>query len=158
MLPAQGRQEKMTVRFRGPPNVGRWLPLGELPNCRIRVQSAAGAVATEKSGECRFFFVGALEKSMKRMLYGAAALAAIAVAPGVASAQYYGYYAPQPYYGAPVYQAYPAAPYYATGYPVYNVPPGYMAPSMAPSVDWGQASASSHGTTVWGTSNTYPGY
>ena len=95
---------------------------------------------------------------MKRVLFGAAALAAVAVAPGLASAQYYGYYAPQPYYGAPAYQPYAAYPAYAGGPGFYNVPPGYVAPSMAPSVDWGQASASSHGTTVWGTSNTYPGY
>jgi|GraSoiStandDraft_45_1057281.scaffolds.fasta_scaffold437972_2 hypothetical protein len=96
---------------------------------------------------------------MKRVLYGAAALAAIALAPAVASAQYYGYYAPQPYYGysAPAYYQ-PYTPYaYGTGF--YNVPPGYVAPSMSPGVDWGQATASSHGTTVWGTSNTYyPGY
>ncbi|HEX3537842.1 MAG TPA: hypothetical protein VHU15_13860 [Stellaceae bacterium] len=93
---------------------------------------------------------------MKRVLYGAAALAAVALAPGLASAQYYGYYAPQPYYGysAPAYYQ-PYAPYAYGGMPFYNVPPGYVAPSMAPGADWGQATASSHGTTVWGTSNTY---
>ena len=96
---------------------------------------------------------------MKRVLFGAAALVAVAVAPGLASAQYYGYYAPQPYYGAPTYYQ-PYTPYAYTGGPgFYNVPPGYVAPSMSPGVDWGQASASSHGTTVWGTSNSYyPGY
>jgi hypothetical protein len=79
---------------------------------------------------------------MKRILYGAATLAAVAIAPGLASAQSYGYYAPPPYYTAPAYQSYPAYPYYSGGF--YNVPPGYVAPSMAPSADWGRASASSH--------------
>ena len=37
---------------------------------------------------------------MKRILYGAAALAAVAIAPGLASAQSFGYYPPQPYYPA----------------------------------------------------------
>jgi hypothetical protein len=87
---------------------------------------------------------------MKRALYGTAALAAIALAPAAASAQYYGYY-PSPYYGAPAY--YQTYPYYPTGYPLDYVPPGYVMPSMSPGVDYGQASASSHGPP-WG----YPGH
>jgi len=86
---------------------------------------------------------------MKRVMYGTAALAAITLAPAVASAQYYSYYA-SPYYGAPVYyQTYPAYPYYPTGYPIYNVPPGYLMPGMGPGINYGQASASSHGPP-WG--------
>lgn len=93
---------------------------------------------------------------MRKVLFGAVALAAVAVAPGLASAQYYTYYAPPPHYDAPVYyQPYAPYPTYTGGMPFYNVPPGYLAPSMAPAVDWGQASASSHGTTVWGTSTSY---
>src|ERR1051326_2273246 len=82
--------------------------------------------------------------SMKRLLYGTAALAVIALAPAVASAQYYGYYPPQPYYGAPVYPAYSSYPAYPGGFPAYNVPPGYVAPSAPGAVNYGQASASSH--------------
>ena len=92
---------------------------------------------------------------MKQLLYGTAIAAVMALAPGLAFAQYYGYVAPQPYYGAPAYPAY-AAPAYPTGYPIYNVPPGYVAPSATAAVNYGQASASSHGTNAWGQSNTYP--
>jgi hypothetical protein len=90
---------------------------------------------------------------MNRIVFGAAAVAAVALAPGLASAQYYGYYAPQPYYGAPVYTAAPAPyPAYAppSGYYGSSMPYGYNAPApytwgSFPEINRGQASASAHG-------------
>jgi hypothetical protein len=83
------------------------------------------------------------------MLCGAVIATAAALAPGLALAQYAGYGAPQPYYGAP--QPYYGAPAYqpyaanAVPFPmVAAVPPGYVSPGIYPSVDIGQASASSH--------------
>lgn len=89
---------------------------------------------------------------MTRVLYGAAA-AALALAPAMASAQYYGSYPAQPYYGAPAYAAAaPAYPAYtqSNGYYGSSVPYGYNAPApytwgSFPSVNMGQASASAHG-------------
>jgi hypothetical protein len=86
---------------------------------------------------------------MKRMLYGAVVATAAALAPGLALAQYVGYGAPQPYYGAPSYYGAPAyQPYAANSVPfpmVAAVPPGYVSPGFYPGVDIGQASASTHG-------------
>ena len=86
---------------------------------------------------------------MKRMLYGVVVAAAAVLAPGLAFAQYVGYEAPQPYYGAPqpTYGAPANQPYAANGVPfpmVAAVPPGYVSRGLYPSVDIGQASASSH--------------
>ena len=79
---------------------------------------------------------------MRKELMGATAslVCLLTALPATLYAQ--GYYAPAPYYTAPAYQAYAAYPYYPGGF--YNVPPGYVAPSMAPGADWGQATASSH--------------
>lgn len=90
---------------------------------------------------------------MKRIVLGAAALAAAAIAPGLAFAQYYGYYAPQPYYGASPYQpyAYPG-PGYGSSVPPYGygVPYGYYGWGSYPGVNWGQPSASAHGPSFSG--------
>jgi hypothetical protein len=91
---------------------------------------------------------------MKRILLGMAALAAVAIAPGLAFAQYPTYYAPQPYYGAPAYQPYAAYPAPAYGSSVapygYGVPYGYYGWGSYPGVNWGQSSASAHGPSFSG--------
>ena len=96
---------------------------------------------------------------MRRILLATAALAAVAIAPALAFAQYYGYYAPQPYYGAPAYPYQPYAysgPGYGSSVPPYGygVPYGYYGWGSYPGVNWGQASASAHGPSFSGPLST----
>ena len=81
---------------------------------------------------------------MHKVLCAAAAAAVAVVVPALAFAQAPAYPVAAPAYTAPMPQAYAPAPAYAT---LAQVPPGYgyVAPSMAPGVDAGQASATSHG-------------